>query len=158
MTAKNERYFHISEILMMHTGITLASVEPRILPDGTTRPAWRTNLTPMIELAGHVMGKSFWVNPTGATDKDGSCNREFYEVLDDVTDSLKRQFAWLKDVETPDFPNKTPEGEEIPQEQRDKDIQQWVREVANRVGGEWWLVKTDPPQMQPKPFIGFSPN
>lgn len=127
--------FHISDILSVMTGTALVFTQEMTMPDGQTRPAYRTNLHGIVDVIAHISGNDLW-DP----DNDSRYDRDkMMHLLPHVKRSLATQLPWLKDVK---FPH-----DDLPQNDRaaaQEFCDDWVRAIAAGQGSEWFDLHEDP--------------
>ena len=129
------KFFHISDVLSVALGNTLVFKEAMTMPDGTTRPAYDTNVEGIVELIGHVTGHDLW-NPRNRGQFDVDL---MMHLLPHAQRALDTQCPWLRGVT---FPEK-----DLPRGDNSAALafcREWVLKMAQKQGAEWFEISEDP--------------
>lgn len=128
---KNERVFHISQILAVHIGMTLMDSN-EIRWDNNTKYFWdeKTAFELMLDLVEHVSGKSIIYKED---------HRKYHDdvlqsVIPSVRESLIEQMPWLVNV---DYDLRSLMGES---EEAQRYRHRWVESVTAMAHGEFFKV------------------
>lgn len=128
-----KKLFHISDLLSVHTGITLSLTEEMTLPDGSKRPAYRGPMTGVVNIAEHLMGDKL---ERSIMDPKKVNVYALMESLPAIKAEVLKQHSWLTQVNIDET--------KIPQEKSETEayIRELVAAYAKKFG-EWHEVKTD---------------
>lgn len=148
-----EKYFHISEILSITTGLALVQESARYRPDGAVKPEdWTVSRAPMIDVVAHISGQNIWHNEK-KKEYDGIA---FGTMLPRVEKSIVAQLGkWI--TKTGDPRANFSAARDL--EEKMKIREEWVGKIAAK-HGEWCVLRRDTklfPDISKRTFGDFAP-
>jgi hypothetical protein len=123
-----KKYFHISDILSVSFGRAVSDQKRMEDPDGNIRGPFKYAVCGIEELIEHI-------TPVVLSRKGGRYgNRaELSHGLSIANPIINEKFSWLKDIDFPNLPDDS--------EEREKQLQDWIDDVAKKNGGYWHKIK-----------------